>query len=166
MPWNEKKMFWNSSTQPTFISTARSAAWSNTRSRSGRSDPPPILGVLCNLVDLTLAENAKFLLIAGDVYDGNWRDYNTGLFFNAQMSRLCDAGVRVFLISGNHDSQSEIDPAPCGGCPTMSKRSRPAKPETVVLEDIGVAIHGQGFAAQGDAAESCARLSDCPSTAC
>jgi len=41
-----------------------------------------------NLVDVCLAERVAFLLIAGDIYDGDWKDYNTGLFFHRQMSRL------------------------------------------------------------------------------
>jgi len=28
-----------------------------------------------------------FMVIAGDLYDGNWRDFNTGHFFVAQMGR-------------------------------------------------------------------------------
>jgi len=43
---------------------------------------------LGNLVNLALEENVQFVLIAGDVYDGDWQDYSTGLFFNAQMNRL------------------------------------------------------------------------------
>ncbi len=43
-------------------------------------------GALRNLVDLCLAEEVNFLLIAGDLYDGDWKDYNTGLFFVAQMT--------------------------------------------------------------------------------
>ncbi|MEG3071548.1 MAG: metallophosphoesterase [Candidatus Syntrophopropionicum ammoniitolerans] len=33
-----------------------------------------------NLVLLALEEKVDFVLIAGDLYDGDWRDYNTGLF--------------------------------------------------------------------------------------
>ena len=25
--------------------------------------------------------NVDFVVIAGDLYDGNWKDYNTGIFF-------------------------------------------------------------------------------------
>ncbi|MET0794600.1 MAG: metallophosphoesterase, partial [Polyangiaceae bacterium] len=34
-----------------------------------------------NLVKLCIAEHAELLVIAGDLYDGDWRDYSTGLFF-------------------------------------------------------------------------------------
>ena len=39
-----------------------------------------------NLVTLCIEEEAQFLLIAGDLYDGDWRDYNTGLFFVALLT--------------------------------------------------------------------------------
>jgi len=37
------------------------------------------------LVDLAIAEEVRLILLAGDLHDVDWRDYNTGLFFNAQM---------------------------------------------------------------------------------
>jgi DNA repair exonuclease SbcCD nuclease subunit len=46
-----------------------------------------------NLVQLALDEEVDFILLAGDLYDGDWRDYNTGLFFVSQMRRL-DAQTR------------------------------------------------------------------------
>ena len=42
-----------------------------------------------NLVDLCLEEGAAFLLIAGDIYDGDWKDYGTGLFFLNQLDGFC-----------------------------------------------------------------------------
>src|SRR5690349_16787907 len=61
-----------------------------------------------NLVELAIQEEAAFLLLAGDLYDGDWKDYNTGLFFVSRMRRLEEAGIPVFLISGNHDAASQI----------------------------------------------------------
>jgi DNA repair exonuclease SbcCD nuclease subunit len=96
-----------------------------------------------NLVDLAFTEQVAFVLIAGDLYDGDWRDYNTGLFFAAQMTRLREAGTPVFIVSGNHDAASQI---------TRSLRMPdnvtvlPANsPDTVRLDDIGIAVHGQSF---------------------
>ena len=39
-----------------------------------------------NLIELCLDEGAAFLLIAGDIYDGDWKDYGTGLFFLNQLA--------------------------------------------------------------------------------
>src|SRR4051812_29910913 len=61
-----------------------------------------------NLVALCLSEKADFLLLAGDLYDGGWKDYRTGLFFAAQMSRLRAADIPVFFVRGNHDAESNI----------------------------------------------------------
>ena len=96
-----------------------------------------------NLVELALREEVAFVVIAGDVYDGDWQDYNTGLFFVAQMRRLTSAGIHVFLIRGNHDAASQ-----------MSRQLRlpegvhlfdHRKVTTVQLKDLGVAVHGQSF---------------------
>src|SRR5437762_2401581 len=61
-----------------------------------------------NLVTLCLEERAALLLIAGDVYDGDWKDYSTGLFFAASLGRLRQAGIHVVMVRGNHDAASQI----------------------------------------------------------
>jgi DNA repair exonuclease SbcCD nuclease subunit len=47
-----------------------------------------------NLVDLCLEQGARLLLLAGDLYDGDWKDYSTGLFLAKQMSRGNLVGLR------------------------------------------------------------------------
>lgn len=96
-----------------------------------------------NLIELAIEEEVDFVLIAGDLYDGGWKDYNTGLFFVDRMGRLDRAGIRVFIVSGNHDAASRITkamPLP-GNVVLLSSR----KPQTVLLDDLGVAIHGQSY---------------------
>jgi exonuclease SbcD len=97
-----------------------------------------------NLVALALEEEAAFVLLAGDLYDGDWKDYNTGLFFSAQMARLGEAGIRAFVVAGNHDAASQITKVlrPPANVRVFSTK----RPETAVLPELGVAIHGQGFA--------------------
>lgn len=97
-----------------------------------------------NLVALCIEEEAKLLVIAGDVYDGDWRDYGTGLFFASQMSRLREAGVRVAVSLGNHDAASQITRAL--RLPENVITFDAAAPETRVLDDLGIALHGQSFA--------------------
>ena len=63
---------------------------------------------LGRLVDLALEEDVAFLLIAGDIYDGDWPDYRTGMFFAQQMARLTRAGKPVIAIRGNHDAQNRM----------------------------------------------------------
>jgi exonuclease SbcD len=97
-----------------------------------------------NLVQLAVAENVAFVLIAGDLYDGDWRDYNTGLFLVSQMTRLREADIRVFIVSGNHDAANKMTktlrlPDNVNVFPTD-------RAGAFVLDDFGVAVHGQGFA--------------------
>lgn len=99
-----------------------------------------------NLVHTALMEEVDFVLIAGDVYDGDWPDHNTGLFFARQMARLGEAKIPVFLISGNHDAQSHMTKSL--QLPGNVHRFPTQKAGTVQLERIGVAIHGQGFASR------------------
>ncbi|NIA05099.1 MAG: DNA repair exonuclease [Proteobacteria bacterium] len=96
-----------------------------------------------NLIELAVEEEVDFVLIAGDLYDGDWKDYNTGLFFVDRMGKLDRAGIRVFIILGNHDAASRITktmPLP-DNVTLLSSR----KPQTVLLDGLGVAIHGQSY---------------------
>ena len=40
---------------------------------------------------------SRFAVIAGDVFDGDWRDASIGLFFNRQLARLTNRGVPTYL---------------------------------------------------------------------
>lgn len=96
-----------------------------------------------NLVALALAESVDALLLAGDIYDGDWRDYNTGLFFASQMAKLKEAGIPVVMVRGNHDAASQISrhlrlPENVHALPSSA-------PETLRLEQCGLAIHGQSY---------------------
>src|SRR3954463_8721471 len=61
-----------------------------------------------NLVELAVAESVQFVLLAGDLYDGDWKDYNTGLFLVRQMNRLREANIPVVLVTGNHDAANKM----------------------------------------------------------
>lgn len=96
-----------------------------------------------NLVEQAMALQVDFVLMAGDLYDGDWRDYNTGLFFIQQMVRLEKARIPVFSISGNHDAESRLTrrlvlPPNVSHLPADS-------PTTVEIEELRVCIHGQSF---------------------
>ncbi len=97
-----------------------------------------------NLVSLALAERVAFVLIAGDLYDDDWPDFNTGLFFARQMGRLAEAGIRVFVVKGNHDASSRITRALRLPANVHVFSDRAAG--TVVLDECGAAIHGRSFA--------------------
>ena len=59
-------------------------------------------------IDLCLNERVDALMIAGDLYDGDQTSMKTALFLAAQLQRLTEAGIRTFIVRGNHDAQSRI----------------------------------------------------------
>ena len=97
-----------------------------------------------NLVELATEEEVDFVLLVGDLYDGDWKDYNTGLYFVERMGRLREAGIRVFIVAGNHDAASQITRHL--RLPDNVTLFSTRKPQRVVLEDLNVRICGQGFA--------------------
>lgn len=60
------------------------------------------------VVDLCLDEQVDALLLAGDLYDGDQTSMKTARFLAEQLRRLHEAGIRVFIIRGNHDALSRI----------------------------------------------------------
>lgn len=98
------------------------------------------------MMDLALEEQVDLVLIAGDLYDGDWPDYNTGLFLAQQLARLGDAGIRVVITQGNHDAQSRITRHL--RLPDNVTMLSTKQPETAIFEDLAVAVHGQGFERQ------------------
>jgi DNA repair exonuclease SbcCD nuclease subunit len=99
---------------------------------------------LRNLVDLCIGERADALLIAGDLYDGDWQDYGTGAFFAREAARLREAGIPVVLIRGNHDAASRITRSL--RLPDNVRELPVDRPGTVAFDDLGLAVHGQGYA--------------------
>ncbi|NRT58033.1 metallophosphoesterase family protein [Sphaerotilus uruguayifluvii] len=98
---------------------------------------------LTALVDRAIEEAVDFMIIAGDLYDGSWRDYNTGIFFCKEMGRLKRAGIPVYVLFGNHDAESEmtrkLDLPDNVSCFSASK------PQTFCIDGLSVALHGQSF---------------------
>ncbi|MBL4693293.1 MAG: DNA repair exonuclease [Magnetovibrio sp.] len=96
-----------------------------------------------NLVDEAIREQVNFMVIAGDLYDGNWPDFNTGLFFTQEMGRLNRENIPVFIVNGNHDAQSKLTKqlSPLDNVTVFTSRNA----ETHQIVDIDVALHGQSF---------------------
>lgn len=95
------------------------------------------------LVDHAIDIDASLLLIAGDLYDGDWKDFSTGLFFVSEMARLDRAGIRVGVIKGNHDAENQMTRSLTW--PGNVKVFRADRAETWTLDDLGVAVHGRSF---------------------
>ncbi len=97
-----------------------------------------------SLVDQALQQQVDFMIVAGDVYDGDWKDNKIGLFFNREIARLDRAGIPVFLLKGNHDAESVITKTIT--LPRNVREFPVNRPGTFKLDHIKVALHGQGFA--------------------
>ncbi len=101
-----------------------------------------------NVVRLAMAEGVDFMLIAGDLYDGDRQDYNTALYFSRKMHELALSGIRVFVVAGNHDAANAITHrlSPPDNVHVFSWE----EPETVRLDDINAAIHGRSFSTKAE----------------
>lgn len=96
-----------------------------------------------NLIATALRERVDLVVIGGDLYDGDWPDHNTGLFFVKGVTQLAEEGIPVTIVRGNHDAASKLTKSL--RLPRNVHLLADAKPETVVLDGIGVAVHGQSF---------------------
>ncbi len=92
------------------------------------------------MIDLAREEDVAFVVIAGDLYDGDWKDFSTGLFFAEQMRRLCRP---CFLLRGNHDARSLITRNL--KLPDNVREFSSRTCETFQLAELGVALHGHSF---------------------
>lgn len=111
------------------------------------------------LVSRTIEEEASFLLIAGDLYDRDWQDYQTGLFFVRETARLREAGIDVYLIYGNHDAANQVRRKLA--LPDNVKIFPHRKPATMEVPGLGVALHGQSFGRR-DVSDNLARSYPAP----
>jgi DNA repair protein SbcD/Mre11 len=100
---------------------------------------------LTRIVDLCLAEVIDALLIAGDLWDGSQTSAKTPRFLKQELTRLSEAGIRCFILRGNHDAASkvsrELDPPPL--CHIFGTK---AGTEIFEVGGHSIAIHGLSFA--------------------
>ncbi len=96
-----------------------------------------------NLVALAIEEGCRFVVLAGDIFDGELKNYQAGLYFMGRMRRLSDAGIDVFVVLGNHDSANQFAAklSYSGNVHVFAK----SRPESRVLEDVGAVVHGRSF---------------------
>lgn len=101
-------------------------------------------GALERLVECAIERRVRFVLLAGDIYDGSWKDASTGLFFARSMGRLRHAGVEVYLIHGNHDAESQM--ARHIRLPENVHVLSPRRAVSEKVPEAPVVVHGQSFA--------------------
>lgn len=98
-------------------------------------------------VEMLIAEaiesKAAFLIISGDVFDGDWKDVTTGLFFVRAIGALHRAGIPVFMVKGNHDAESVMS----RGLPyPETVHVFPSdQAATIAIDAHRVVLHGRSF---------------------
>ncbi|MBY3026676.1 exonuclease SbcCD subunit D [Rhizobium leguminosarum] len=107
-----------------------------------------------NLIMLTIDEGCNFIVIAGDILDGDLRNFETGLFFIDQMRRLDAAGIRAFLILGNHDAENRFAAKLSMSANVHVFDSKQA--QAIAIEGLSITVHGRSFP-QRDVTENIAR---------
>jgi len=116
-----------------------------------------------NLVTLAVEQQVALVVLAGDLFDGQWQDMQTGLWTASQFRRLEREGIPVYLLRGNHDASSKVRQAV--SWPNNVHEFSVDRPATFHVEEIGAALHGQGFAHQ-ECAEDLARGYPAPVAGC
>jgi DNA repair exonuclease SbcCD nuclease subunit len=96
-----------------------------------------------DLVTKALEEDVSFVVIAGDVFDGEWKDASIALFLNRQLARLSNRGIPTFFLRGNHDAESLVTKSLTWSDNVFEFSTR--RPETHRIEHLRVALHGRGF---------------------
>lgn len=58
---------------------------------------------LTKIVDTALIHHVDFVIIAGDIFDGEDRSIRAQIRFRNEMERLAERNIAVFAVHGNHD---------------------------------------------------------------
>lgn len=99
------------------------------------------------MVELAIKQEVDLVVIAGDLYDGDWQDQNTGLFFVGQANKLVQAGIPLVVIRGNHDAANLMTstlplPKNPDGSEIMMQADRVDQRR---FDSMGVVVHGRSF---------------------
>lgn len=123
---------------------------------------------LGNLTQFAIDEDVDLVVIAGDLYDGDWTDQNTGLAFVKEAARLVDAGIPLLVIRGNHDAANLMTSSlPLPKNPDGTEIFlQTGKPESRFFEDLGIVVHGQSFRSRSEKSNLAAKYPDAVSGLC
>lgn len=105
-----------------------------------------------NMTQLAIEQEVDLVVIAGDLYDGDWTDQNTGLAFVQQAGRLIQAGIPLLVIRGNHDAANLMTNAlplpknPDGSDIFLSHEEA----ESRFFDDLGIVVHGMSFRSRAE----------------
>lgn len=98
------------------------------------------------VVETAIQRQVGAVLIAGDLFDAPVRDASAGLWVESQFKRLVRADVPVVLIRGNHDAKSNA--RSISQWPNGVTEFDAGQASTHIIEQTGLAVHGQSFGAR------------------
>lgn len=96
------------------------------------------------LIELAIERRVRFVLLAGDLFDGDWPDFESRLWFIDKLRSLTAAGIEVFAVRGNHDAESRMTQElrwPEGVHVFDAKA-----PGSVEVAGLEAVVHGQSYA--------------------
>jgi DNA repair protein SbcD/Mre11 len=102
---------------------------------------------LTNMIDLAINQQVDLVVIAGDLYDGDWNEFSTGLHFVNEATRLIREGIPLVVVRGNHDAQSVMTvslPLPCNADGSSIMMDHDAVDQRI-FEKLGIVVHGRSF---------------------
>ncbi len=97
------------------------------------------------LVTYAIDHRVNFVLAAGDLFDGDWKDWRSGHFLVQEVARLHREGIHFVGIRGNHDAESillKMNLLPQDRARLLSHKAA----DQYRIDDLDVVIHGQSFA--------------------
>ncbi|MEM9645567.1 MAG: DNA repair exonuclease [Planctomycetota bacterium] len=102
---------------------------------------------LTAMVDTAIDRKVDLVVIAGDLYDGDWQHMNTGLFFVKEASRLVREGIPMAVIRGNHDAANKMTASlplptnPDGSSILLNEK----RVDLRRFDELQIAIHGRSY---------------------
>ena len=105
------------------------------------------------LVQLCVARRVAFLVVAGDIYDGPERGLRAQLRFRDGLAKLSEAGIRSFVVHGNHDPVEAGWSALSGPWPELVTVFAPGEPAAVTVTRDGTplaTVQGVSFAQRAE----------------
>ena len=117
------------------------------------------LDALDALVAMAIREHAELVLLAGDLYDGAERGLRAQLRLHGATQRLATAGIRTFIVHGNHDPVDEGWGA-IGAWPaevTIFPSERVETVELTTREGARVTVTGTSYARRHETSDLSAR---------
>ncbi len=110
-----------------------------------------------DIVNYALENKPDLFIISGDVYDRVLPTNAARVILIQRIRRLKDAGIKIFLIGGNHDvpktsvsSYLAIDVLESSGLATVFSRSDSLQKKTIMVKGQDVCISGKSYDARDE----------------